>query len=266
MLPRSFATSSVTTSGSRPRTAALAPLLKSRGDTSLPHVSPCRSACWPDGCPRSLLWNYDRTELVIDGIVHGVGLGLALFGAATLLFLSGPHTAFKTASILVYAGGLLAMLGFSAAYNLWPVSPVKWRLRRFDQSAIFIFIAATYTPLIAQLKSDAATVGTLIGVWMVAFVGVLLKSLLPGRFDRLSIGLCLLLGGSGFLLYEPALAALPGSTLWLIAAGGALYTIGIIFYLYESMRFQNAIWHAFVLIAAVCHYAAILNCGITTSA
>ena len=97
-------------------------------------------------------------------------------------------------------------------------------------------------------------------------VGVLLKSFLPGRFDRLSIGLCLLLGGSGFLLYEPALAALPGLTLWLIAAGGALYTIGIIFYLYESMRFQNAIWHAFVLIAAVCHYAAILNCGITASA
>jgi hemolysin III len=202
----------------------------------------------------------------IHGVVHVVGLGLALVGVAMLLAFSGPLTGFKSASILVYASGLMAMLGFSAAYNLWPVSPLKWRLRRFDQSAIFIFIAATYTPLIAQLKSDAVTVSTLIGVWIVAFAGVLLKACLPGRFDRLSIGLCLLLGGSGLLIYEPALAALPGSTLGLIAAGGALYTIGIIFYLYESMRFQNAIWHAFVLTAAVCHYAAILNCGITASA
>lgn len=263
MLPGSFATSSVTTNRKRHRTAALASLITTRGDTGHSDVSPSyRSACLPDGCPRSLVWDYDRAELVTDGIVHAVGLGLALVGTATLISLSWPLAGdLKTVSILIYAGGLLAMLGFSAAYNLWPVSPFKWRLRRFDHSAIFIFIAATYTPLVAQLKSDIGTVCTLVGVWILAFCGVLLKVLLPGRFDRLSIGLCLLLGCSGFLLYEPALAALPSSTLWLIAMGGALYATGIIFHLCESMRFQNTIWHAFVLIAAVCHYAAILNCG-----
>ena len=220
-----------------------------------------RTGCLPDGCPRSLIWAYDRTELVTDGVVHVVGLGLAVLGAVTLISSSWPLTDFKTASILIYGVGLVAMLGFSAAYNLWPASPVKWRLRRFDQSAIFIFIAATYTPLIAHLKSDIGTLCTLIGVWIVAFLGVLLKALLPGRFDRLSIGLCLLLGCSGVLVYEPALAALPSSTLWLIAIGGVLYTTGIIFHLFETLRFQNTIWHAFVLAAAICHYAAIVNCG-----
>ena len=220
-----------------------------------------RTGCLPDGCPRRLVWDYDRTELIADGVIHAVGLGLALLGVATLISSSWPLTDFKTASILIYAVGLVAMLGFSAAYSLWPVSPVKWRLRRFDQSTIFIFIAATYTPLIAHLKSDVATLWTLIGVWTVAFFGVLLKALLPGRFDRFSIGLCLLLGSSGLLLYESALAALPSSTLCLIAIGGALYATGIIFHLCENLRFQNSIWHAFVLTAAICHYAAIVNCG-----
>jgi hemolysin III len=98
------------------------------------------------------------------------------------------------APTLIYGGGLLAMLGFSAAYNLWPVSPLKWRLRRFDQSAIFLFIAATYTPLIAHLQSDVRAAYTLLGVWTAAAMGVLLKVFFPGRYDRLSIGLCLLLG------------------------------------------------------------------------
>jgi hemolysin III len=264
VLPRSFATSSVTTGGRQHSEPALTARVATRiqttkGDTRLRDL--CRSGCLPDGRPRSLVWNYDRAEQVSDGIVHAVGLALAIFGVAALISSSWPLTGFKSASILIYAGGLLGMLGFSAAYNLWPVSPVKWRLRRFDHSAIFIFIAATYTPLIAQLKTDAATVGTLIGVWTIAFGGVLLKVFLPGRFDRLSIALCLLLGCSGFLIYESAVAALPSTTLWLIAAGGAIYTAGIIFHLCDGLRFQNSIWHAFVLAAAVCHYAAILHCG-----
>jgi len=83
--------------------------------------------------------------------------------------------------------------------------------------------------------------------------------LLPGRFERLSIVLYLLLGWSGVIAYDAAVSALPSSTLWLIAAGGALYSIGLIFHFCQGLRFQNAIWHAFVLLAAVCHYIAVVN-------
>ena len=81
----------------------------------------------------------------------------------------------ETLSIVVYAAGLIAMLGFSAAYNLWPPSPRKWLLRRFDHSAIFLFIAATYTPFIAQMTGDVAPWGLLLGVWIVSAVGILLR-------------------------------------------------------------------------------------------
>lgn len=214
-----------------------------------------------DGRPSGLSWNYDREELLADGVVHTIGVGLALIGAVLLIILSGDSTqVVKTASVLIYAAGLLTMLGISAAYNMWPPSPRKWLLRRFDHSAIYLLIAATYTPFIAQMKVEIATVGLLLAVWCFAIVGIVLKLALPGRLDRLSIGLYLLLGWSGIMAYEPVAASLPGSALWLIPAGGVLYSTGIVFHLSERLRFQNAIWHCFVLMGALCHYMAVLDC------
>ncbi len=214
----------------------------------------------PDGCPVGLDWRYDRAETITDGVVHGVGLGLALIGAAALIVVTFRLSeGFEAASDVVYALGLVAMLGCSAAYNMCPVSPRKWWLRRFDHSAIFLFIAATYTPLLARMDSGTTTYTLLIGVWVAAASGVVLKCCWPGRFDRLSIGLCLLIGCSGMFTYEAVAAAVPRSTLWLLAIGGGLYAFGIIFHLWERLRFQNAIWHGFVLVGAGCHYAAIIN-------
>jgi hemolysin III len=64
----------------------------------------------PDGRPSGLSWNYDREELVADGVVHTIGVGLALIGAVLLIILSGDSTqVVKTASVLIYAAGLLTM-------------------------------------------------------------------------------------------------------------------------------------------------------------
>jgi hemolysin III len=161
--------------------------------------------------------------------------------------------------VAVSSVGLLSMLGFSAAYNTWPVSRAKSVLRRFDHSAIFVMIAGTYTPFIAQMKGDLVAMGLLIGVWLTAVAGIILKLLLSGRFDRVAVALYLLLGWSGVVVYEPVVAALPGLSIWLLAAGG-LYTMGVVFYTWRSLRFQNAIWHAFVLVGACCHHSAVLYC------
>jgi hemolysin III len=104
--------------------------------------------------------------------------------------------------ILVYVIGLVTMLAFSAAYNMWPVSPVKWVLRRFDHSAIYLLIAGTYMPFLGQMKNALVSAGLGIGVWLSAVVGMALKLALPGRFDRLAVILCLLLGWSGVIAYD----------------------------------------------------------------
>src|SRR5258708_10829715 len=105
------------------------------------------------------------------------------------------------------------MLVLSATYNLWPISRAKWLLRRFDHSAIYVLIAATYTPFITELKDSIFAIALLIGVWCVAIVGIVLKLVLPGRFDLLSGGLYLALGWGGFILYDRQVTQLPSLTL-----------------------------------------------------
>jgi hemolysin III len=84
-------------------------------------------------------WDYDRHEILADGIIHALGVACGLVGVTVLLVLAASTVGpWELTSVLVYAGCLLAVLVISAAYNLWPVSPVKWNLRRFDHSAIYL--------------------------------------------------------------------------------------------------------------------------------
>ncbi len=209
----------------------------------------------------SIRWNYDRAELIADGVVHVLGLTSGLVAATALIVLTGVFgTVSEILAVSIYAAGLLAMLGLSAAYNLWPVSRAKWVLRRFDHSAIYLLIASTYTPVIITQMSDSVLARVLLGaVWCIAIAGVYIKLRLPGRFDRLAILLYLALGWSGLVAYDVIVASLPSLALWLIIAGGALYTLGVIFHAWHRLRFQNAIWHGFVLLGAACHYTAVLD-------
>lgn len=212
-------------------------------------------------------WDYDRAELIADGVVHALGIASGLIAATALIVLAAMYASAKeVVSVSVYVTGLLAMLGLSATYNLWPVSPVKWVLRRFDHSAIYILIAATYTPFLVQMSDRVMATALLIGVWSVAAAGIALKIFLPGRFDRLSVGLYLAMGWSGVFAYENLVASLPNSTLWFIAAGGLIYSLGVIFHAWERLRFQNAIWHSFVLLAAALHYTAVLDMVLVATA
>jgi hemolysin III len=208
--------------------------------------------------PRQISWDYDRTEIVADGVVHAIGVCLGLIGAVTIVVIAVRVERIEVAPILVYVIGLVTMLALSAAYNMWPVSPAKWVLRRFDHSAIYLLIAGTYTPFLAQMKSALASAGLGVGVWLSAAIGMALKLALPGRFDRLAVVLCLLLGWSGVIAYDSLASALPSASLWLLAIGGILYSVGALFHVWRSLRFHNAIWHGFVLIAASCHYSAVL--------
>ncbi|WP_024507526.1 hemolysin III family protein [Bradyrhizobium sp. ARR65] len=205
-------------------------------------------------------WDYDRAELIADGIVHAIGIILGLIAATALVVLTAVYaTALDIVGVSIYVAGLLTMLVLSATYNLWPVSRAKWVLRRFDHSAIYVLIAATYTPFIMELEPSVFSVALLVGVWCVAIFGIVLKLGWPGRFDRLSIGLYLALGWSGAMLYDWVVAALPTLALRLVLAGGALYSLGVIFHAWRRLRFQNAIWHCFVLLGAACHYSAVLD-------
>src|ERR1700745_3508183 len=212
----------------------------------------------PAMCAGQIDWDYDRAEIIADGTVHAISVCLGLIGAVTIVVIAVRIERIEGTPILVYVIGLVTLLALSAAYNMWPVSPAKWVLRRFDHSAIYLLIAGTYMPFLAQMKSALVSAGLGVGVWASAVIGMALKLALPGRFDRLAIVLCLLLGWSGVIAYDSLASALPSASLWLLAIGGFLYSVGALFHVWRGLRFYNAIWHCFVLIAASCHYSAVL--------
>lgn len=200
---------------------------------------------------------YGRDELLADAIVHGGALVAALIAGGYMLVQSTGYGGAKIAALVVYVLSLVAMLGFSAAYNLTPASPVKWILRRFDHSAIYLMIAGTYTPVLLQL-SDTGLALLLAGiVWGGAVAGILLKLFFPGRFDMLAVVIYLALGWVGMLAGKTLVQSLPALTMILIAAGGVIYSAGVPFYLWDRLKFQNAIWHGFVVTAATCHFIGI---------
>ncbi|MET3925657.1 hemolysin III family protein [Devosia sp. 2618] len=203
---------------------------------------------------------YSVGELVADGIVHGLGLLVAIAAGSVLLayavFVTAPEA---VPALLVYLGSLLAVLGVSMAYNLWPVSPVKKVLARFDQAAIFLFIAGSYTPFLAVM--GGTTIGTIMTtfVWGASLIGVALKLIVPERFGRLAIVLYLAIGWSGILVFQSLAQSLPPTTMWLVLAGGVTYSLGIIFHLWEKLKFQNALWHVFVVAGASLHLWAVID-------
>jgi hemolysin III len=124
-------------------------------------------------------------------------------------------------------------------------------------------IAGSYTPF-ALLMGGSAGLSILIAVWVIAATGIVIKLRFPRRLDKISVVLYLAQGWIVILALDPVVAALPNQALWLLLAGGIVYTLGVPFHLMEWMRFHNAIWHAFVLGGAACQFAAI-QCAVIRS-
>ena len=202
---------------------------------------------------------FHRWEIGVDGAIHGVAIAAGLVGAIALLIIASRQGgASDVAAAAIYSVGLLAMLGCSFAYNLGRFSRHANWLKHLDHSAIFLMIAGTYTPF-TVLDLQGAWRWSLAGaVWSIAILGVLLRLLHARLFDRISLGLYLALGWLGIVALPPLIHALDTPALVLLAVGGGLYTLGLIFHLWERLPYQNAIWHGFVLSAASCHFAAVI--------
>lgn len=208
---------------------------------------------------------YSTAELVVDAVVHILGLVVAIAAGAILLALALMQTAPEAfPALLVYVATLIVVLGVSLAYNLWPRSPIKRFLARLDQAAIFLFIAGSYTPFLAAIGGTPAGTVMMSLVWGASLIGVALKLIVPERFGRIAIALYLAVGWSGILVFQSLGQVLPASTLWLLLAGGVTYSAGIIFHLWEKLKFQNALWHVFVVAGASLHLWAVIDCMVVT--
>ncbi|WP_131113725.1 PAQR family membrane homeostasis protein TrhA [Lichenihabitans psoromatis] len=208
--------------------------------------------------PGSRAWPYGWDEILADGIIHGLGLVLAVVGTVVMMVYFSPRDHAGLLPHAIYCGTLLITLTASAVYNMWPVSPAKWVLRRVDHAMIFALIAGTYTPFLIRIGSLQSNLLLLV-IWTVSLIGMALKLANLGRREWLSTLLYIGIGWSGLLAIPALVGTLPSISLFLIFGGGLLYSFGVIFHHWRALRFQNAIWHGFVLAAATCHFGAVVT-------
>jgi len=200
---------------------------------------------------------YSRAERVADGVVHALGITGSIVATALLLSLVASQLGAGTlAALIVYSAALIVMLTASGVYHFGAYTRFRPILRRIDHAAIYVKIAGTFTPLAVMLGTGFGY-AILAFVWAVALVGAVRK--LMAKRGKMPTGWLpyVALGWIGVMLLFPLTYIAPTPALMLIATGGLTYTAGVLFFRWESLPYANAIWHAFVLVASGCFFAAI---------
>jgi hemolysin III len=197
-----------------------------------------------------------------DGAIHVLGIAASVAAVGTLAILVFAYSlpAPSAVSLAVYGAGLAAVFSCSAAYHLTREGKAKALLRRLDHVAIYVKIAATYTPFALVKLGGPAGLWLLGLVWSITALGAAAKLLLPDRLVVMGYVLYLSQGWAIVAVWEPFSAILSGRVMALLAIGGVLYTGGVVFHLWRRLRFHTAIWHGMVLAASACHFAAIVDC------
>jgi hemolysin III len=130
-------------------------------------------------------------------------------------------------------------------------------LRRLDEAAIFLMIAGSYTPFLIKLLESPYDLAVTAMVWSIAIIGVIGKLFITGLSDRFWCYVYVAFGWLAVILIGPAVTGLPMAVAFLTAAGGLVYSAGVLFFLKETLPFRRAIWHCFVLAGAALHFAAV---------
>ncbi len=197
-------------------------------------------------------------DILANAITHGIGAVLAVAGAVYLIAISTRGTAWLIVSCAVFSLTLVLVYLCSTLYHSLVRTRARHVFQVLDHSAIYLLIAGTYTPF--TLVSLRGPVGwVLFGVvWLLAVAGVIFKSLAIGKFAVASVLVYLFQGWVVVFAALPLLRAIGSHGVMWLAAGGLAYTLGIVFFALDRLRYFHATWHVFVLAGSVAHYFAIL--------
>lgn len=228
----------------------------SHGSDPSSYLPPAAAVPVLDPCPNAE--PHTPAEEAAHWITHGLGAVFSLVGLACLVgWAARTGDGLRLATVIVYGASLAILYLASTLFHALPVCRAKHWLRVCDHVAIYGLIAGTYTPfLLVMVRGGLGW--TLFGIlWGLAVIGTVFKVFFVHRFDLASTLLYLAMGWIGLAAAGPMFNALPGGALAWIFAGGAAYTVGVIFYLWQRLPFNHAVWHLFVLAGSACHFVAI---------
>jgi len=198
-------------------------------------------------------------EEIAHSITHGIGVGLSIAGLVILVVIAAKYgDVYQVVSFSVYGATLILLYLASTLYHSFQAPRVKQIFKKMDHAAIYLLIAGTYTPfLLVGMRGPLGW--TLFGIiWGLAVLGVSFKVLFIDRFQKLSVLAYVLMGWLCVVAFKQMAASIALNGMILLAAGGVVYTLGVIFYAMTKVRYSHAVWHLFVLGGSVCHYFAVL--------
>ncbi len=201
---------------------------------------------------------YSIAEEVAHALTHGLGALASIVGLVFMLIWAGTYgDIYHVVSAAIYGTSLILLYLASTLYHAFPWPHIKAFFQKIDHAAIYILIAGTYTPFALVNLRGAWGWSLLAVVWSIATFGVVLELASSKRRKWLSLSLYLGLGWMAVLIIKPMLENVELQGLLLLLGGGLAYTLGVIFYVWKSLRFHHAIWHLFVLAGSVFHFFSI---------
>ena len=207
--------------------------------------------------------SYTMGEEIANSILHGIGTLLAIIGLVLLSlntggFLSRPRAeTLDIIGVIIFASTMIGMYLMSTLYHAIQHRSAKGLLRKLDHSVIFVFIAGTYTPLCLSGLGGAWGWSLFGFQWALASLGVIFSILDSRAFKKVKMAVYLMMGWAIIVGFVPLIRSVPVHSIALLFAGGAAYTLGILWYRNKSLRFNHFIWHVFVLIGTICHWFSI---------
>lgn len=198
-------------------------------------------------------------EELVNSLIHGFGIIFGIISIPILIaFAIKSNNIPGVIGAAIYGFCFLQLFTFSTLYHGFQQAQVKRALEILDHIGIYFLIAGTYTPFLLIYMDNAFGITLLTILWGLTAIGIVFKIFFTGRWNILStiiyiaMGCIMIVGGRTFFIN------IPQDVMTMILIGGGLYLLGVIFYLWEKYPYNHAVWHFFVLVAAVCHYVAIL--------
>ncbi len=203
--------------------------------------------------------SYTLKQEVVHSMIHAFGILFGIISIPVLTALAANNANVKgIIGASIYGFCFLMLFTFSTLYHGFRHPQVKRTLEILDHISIYFLIAGTYTPFLLIFLFDAFGITLLAVLWGLTVMGIFFKIFFTGRFDIVSVVIYLLMGWIMLAGGRRFFTEIPSDVILFLLIGGILYSIGVVFYLKKGFSWHHAVWHFFVLVAAVCHYVAVL--------
>jgi len=206
----------------------------------------------PDSSRPFLMKTYPYREEVANSITHGIGLAGSIIGFIILLQVEGNAT--DLFILWIFGISMILCYATSTLYHSLVNKKAKFLMKIADHAAIYLLIAGTYGPFSLYVIGGLTGILMMVVIWSIAIIGVIFKIFFINRFQLLSTYLYLGMGWMAIFAIKPILNNLSTEGIWLLIAGGLSYSIGVIFFLWNKLPYNHAIWHVFVLGGSLCHF------------